>query len=44
MQSLAAICIKHPVFTWVLMLIVIGAAGYASLGVDQFPSVDHPVD
>ena len=44
MQWLASICIKHPVFTWVLMLVivVVGVAGYASLGVDQFPNVDFP--
>ncbi len=44
MQWLASICIKHPIFTWVLMLVVvvIGAAGYSSLGVDQFPNVDFP--
>jgi hydrophobic/amphiphilic exporter-1 (mainly G- bacteria), HAE1 family len=44
MQWLASLCIKQPVFTWVLMLvfIVIGTFGYFSLGVDQFPKVDFP--
>ncbi|MGD0679244.1 MAG: efflux RND transporter permease subunit [Polyangiaceae bacterium] len=44
MQWLASLCIRQPVFTWVLMLvfIVIGAFGYASLGVDQFPKIDFP--
>jgi HAE1 family hydrophobic/amphiphilic exporter-1 len=44
MQWLASLCIKHPVFTWVLMLvfIVIGAFGYFALGVDQFPKIDFP--
>jgi hydrophobic/amphiphilic exporter-1 (mainly G- bacteria), HAE1 family len=44
MQWLASLCIRQPVLTWVLMLvfIVIGAFGYFSLGVDQFPKVDIP--
>ena len=44
MQWLASLCIRQPVFTWVLMLvfIVIGAFGYGSLGVDQFPKIDFP--
>ncbi|MGA3121301.1 MAG: efflux RND transporter permease subunit [Polyangiaceae bacterium] len=44
MQWLASLCIRQPVFTWVLMLvfIVIGAFGYFSLGVDQFPKIDFP--
>jgi hydrophobe/amphiphile efflux-1 (HAE1) family protein len=44
MQWLASLCIRQPVFTWVLMLvfIVIGVFGYFSLGVDQFPKVDFP--
>jgi hydrophobic/amphiphilic exporter-1 (mainly G- bacteria), HAE1 family len=45
MQKLAEICIRRPVFAMmiVLTLVVIGAAGYAKLGVDRFPSVDVPV-
>ncbi len=44
MQWLASLCIRQPVLTWVLMLVfvVIGAFGYLSLGVDQFPKVDFP--
>jgi HAE1 family hydrophobic/amphiphilic exporter-1 len=44
MQWLASLCIRQPVFTWVLMLlfVVVGAFGYESLGVDQFPKVDIP--
>ena len=44
MQWLASICIRHPVFTWVLMLaiVVVGIVGYGSLGLDQFPKVDFP--
>jgi HAE1 family hydrophobic/amphiphilic exporter-1 len=44
MQWLASLCIRQPVLTWVLMLvfIVIGAFGYFSLGVDQFPKIDFP--
>jgi HAE1 family hydrophobic/amphiphilic exporter-1 len=44
MQWLASLCIRQPVFTWVLMLVilVVGAFGYFSLGLDQFPKVDYP--
>ncbi|HMJ55185.1 MAG TPA: efflux RND transporter permease subunit [Polyangiaceae bacterium] len=44
MQWLAALCIRQPVLTWVLMLaiVVIGGVGYTSLGVDQFPKIDIP--
>src|SRR3984885_2752342 len=44
MQWLAALCIRQPVLTWVLMLVfvVIGVFGYFSLGVDLFPKVDFP--
>jgi hydrophobic/amphiphilic exporter-1 (mainly G- bacteria), HAE1 family len=43
-QKLAEICIRRPVFASmiVLTLVVIGAAGYLSLGIDRFPSVDLP--
>src|SRR5258708_11868785 len=45
MQWLASLCIKQPVFTWVLMLaiLVVGVVGYGTLGVDQFPKIDFPV-
>jgi HAE1 family hydrophobic/amphiphilic exporter-1 len=44
MQWLAALCVKRPIFASVLILIlcVIGVAGYLQLGVDQFPNVDFP--
>src|SRR5580704_12426110 len=44
MQWLASLCIKQPVFTWVLMLalLVVGVVGYGTLGVDQFPKIDFP--
>jgi HAE1 family hydrophobic/amphiphilic exporter-1 len=44
MQWLAEICVKRPVFASVLILIlcVVGLAGYAKLGVDRFPKVDFP--
>ena len=44
MQWLARICVKRPVFATVLMLIivVVGAAGYSRLGLDQFPNIDLP--
>ncbi len=45
MQWLAAICVRRPVFTWVLMLalVVVGTASTLSLGVDRFPNIDFPV-
>ena len=44
-MSISDICIKRPVFTWVLVAIpvVLGIFAYDSLGVDQFPNVDFPV-
>src|SRR6476469_8236475 len=45
MQWLAAICVRRPVFTWVLMLalVVVGTASMQGLGVDRFPNIDFPV-
>jgi HAE1 family hydrophobic/amphiphilic exporter-1 len=45
MQWLAALCVRHPVFTWVLMatIVVVGLASYGSLGLDEFPKVDVPI-
>ncbi len=45
MQWLAAICVRRPVFTWVLMLalVVVGTASLQGLGVDRFPNIDFPV-
>lgn len=44
-MTLSEICIKRPVFTWVLVAIpvVMGLVAYGSLGVDLFPDVDFPV-
>ncbi len=44
MQWLAALCVRRPIFASVLILLVcvIGVAGYAQLGVDRFPNVDFP--
>src|SRR5688572_13098032 len=44
MQKLADICIRRPVFASMIILamVVVGAAAYAKLGVDRFPSVDLP--
>ena len=44
-MNISDICIKRPVFTWVLVAIpvVLGMASYGSLGVDLFPDVDFPV-
>jgi hydrophobe/amphiphile efflux-1 (HAE1) family protein len=45
MQWLASICVKRPVFASVLILLlcVVGTAGYFKLGVDRFPKVDFPI-
>ena len=44
-MTISDICIKRPVFTWVLvaMPVVLGMVSYGSLGVDLFPNVDFPV-
>ncbi len=44
MQWLAALCVKRPIFASVLVLViaVLGIAGYIQLGVDQFPNIDLP--
>jgi hydrophobe/amphiphile efflux-1 (HAE1) family protein len=44
MQWLAALCVRRPIFASVLILVVavIGIAGYLQLGVDLFPNVDLP--
>src|SRR5436309_10952857 len=44
-MTISDICIRRPVFTWVLVAIpvVLGIASYGRLGVDQFPNVDFPV-
>ncbi|MFN9911148.1 MAG: efflux RND transporter permease subunit, partial [Pirellulaceae bacterium] len=43
--GLSDLCIRRPVFTWVLVLIpvVLGVVAYFELGVDLFPKVDFPV-
>ena len=44
-MTISDICIKRPVFTWVLVAIpvVLGLVSYGNLGVDLFPDVDFPV-
>ncbi len=44
-MSLSDICIRRPVFTWVLVAVpvVLGIVTYFELGVDLFPKVDFPV-
>ena len=44
-MSLSDICIRRPVFTWVLVAVpvVLGIVSYFELGVDLFPKVDFPV-
>ncbi len=45
MQWLARVCVRRPVFAAVLMLliVVVGIAGYTRLGLDQFPDIDAPM-
>ena len=45
MQWLAEICVRRPILATVLILliVVVGIAGYAKLGVDRFPNVDLPI-
>src|SRR5205085_12621132 len=44
-MTISDICIKRPVFAWVLVAVpvVMGMVSYFSLGVDLFPDVDFPV-
>jgi len=44
MQWLAEVCVRRPVFTWVLMLVLVvfGLASIRGLGVDRFPNIDFP--
>jgi HAE1 family hydrophobic/amphiphilic exporter-1 len=44
MQWLAEICVRRPVFAWVLVLslTVVGLYAFGQLGVDRFPNVDFP--
>ncbi len=44
-MSISEICIRRPVFTWVLVGIpvVLGIVSFFELGVDLFPKVDFPV-
>ena len=43
--NLSDICIRRPVFTWVLVAVpvVLGIVSYFEMGVDLFPKVDFPV-
>ena len=44
MQWLAEVSVKRPVFTWVLALamVVFGAVGLGSIGVDRYPDIQIP--
>ena len=44
-MTISEICIRRPIFTWVLVAIpvVLGGVAYFGLGVDLFPKVDFPV-
>jgi HAE1 family hydrophobic/amphiphilic exporter-1 len=43
--NISEICIRRPIFTWVLVSIpvVLGLVAYTGLGVDLFPKVDFPI-
>ncbi|MCC6523387.1 MAG: efflux RND transporter permease subunit [Polyangiaceae bacterium] len=45
MQWLAQVCVRRPIFAWVLMLVVVvvGGVSYRGLGVDEFPNVEFPL-
>jgi hypothetical protein len=45
MQTLAALCVRRPVFAAMLILSmsVVGAVSFFLLGLDRFPNVDLPV-
>jgi HAE1 family hydrophobic/amphiphilic exporter-1 len=44
MQWLAELCVKRPVFAWVLILslVTVGLFAFTRLGVDRFPNIDIP--
>jgi HAE1 family hydrophobic/amphiphilic exporter-1 len=44
MKTLAAVCIRRPVFAAMLVMamVVVGIASYLRLGVDRFPAMDLP--
>src|SRR4051812_26891967 len=44
-MSISDVCIRRPIFTWVLVAVpvVLGLVAYLGLGVDLFPKVDFPV-
>src|SRR4051812_34758362 len=44
MQWLASLSVRRPVVAWVMILLVmvLGIAGYAQIGVDRFPKVEIP--
>ena len=44
-MNISEICIRRPIFTWVLVSapVVLGLASYFRLGVDLFPKVDFPI-
>src|SRR5262249_34709692 len=44
-MNVSDVCIRRPIFTWVLVAVpvVLGLVAYFGLGVDLFPKVDFPV-
>lgn len=44
MQKLAELCVRRPVLAsvFILLLVVVGGAGFFKLGIDRFPQVDLP--
>jgi HAE1 family hydrophobic/amphiphilic exporter-1 len=44
MRALAALCVRRPVFTWVLVLstVVLGLSALGKMPVERFPNVEFP--
>ena len=44
-MTISEVCIRRPIFTWVLVAVpvVLGLAAYSGLGVDLFPKIDFPI-
>ena len=44
MRALAALCVRRPVFTWVLILstVVLGLSALSAMPIERFPDVEVP--
>jgi HAE1 family hydrophobic/amphiphilic exporter-1 len=42
MRALVELCVRRPVFTWVLALsvVVLGVAGFVKMPVERFPNIE----